>query len=1462
MISWNAVILKGRYRIEERVSHSSSSVVYKGVDLQEQTSVAVKKINYHPFYFDSEMNSLKNLIHPSVIRLMDAFQDKNDFYLVTEWFEGHALSEGSFSLEEWVDVFVEILKGLQYIHENGITHRDLKPQNILIGENRQVKIIDFGISVFQKELDDRDPKILGTLPYMPPEQTGYIQAQTDQRSDIYSLGIIFYECLTGSNPFAGKDKSEIIHKHLSFLPTPLKEMIKSDRPRVLKGISAIAAKMMEKDPDKRYSSVAAILEDLEKLLTLKFPFKHRDSKVLFRQDLIQDALSRIPVFLNSEKKMVLIRGKFGTGKSFIFKKLMEEIKLSRPVLEMKVVDLSPFAFLQRLFQELGYSMKDLQRINELEFPVLAVENLQRIDEPSWNYLIQRKKLLILGTYDEDEEFPVLKNLNFPLESFQALPCSKEEMGQVIRSMFKDGIELSSLVEEKIYDFCQGNPAILFYLFQLFYDEKVLICRKDRWVFEKPEKIFSAVEDADILNYRFSALEEDLKSFLKDAAVYGFSFYLENLKRVTAFTGVKPAELKRLLKKAEEHSILEKNHDAYTFMNRNIHQYFYSLTPPEERKRRHLKIARTVERIKNFDNRFFPLFYHYSRAEEPLKAYIWGNRLLIDLVQKYAYHQAIEVFEQLVSFFEQVPDKNEGDFLHFFELLQKMVNIYVFKGSYDRLIEILKDQQVHLKGRHEEEKLAFVYMSLGRLYALKGSIQESLKWYHQVLTLAESIKNPRLLAGIYENISMNYLFSSRFREAIRFFEKAQHFYQPDDYQDPRMVTLLGVMAFAYANLGFFKKSEQLLEQLEKSVDNEKNPHVRTIGIHYRILVLSHSGQIRNLKEEFLEDCLKQVREQENRLLEYSLYFSVGYYYYKKRKLHKAFQYISQSVKIGENLRVGVGILAPYLVLSEVGIRLKRYAQIKSYFPKMKELIAQNKDYFSLQWFLRLKALLLSYSVGAREDRVKEAIEKAIHYAHRLRLKPEIARNYYYYSMISFNLGDFEKGQVFEKRAMELFSQLNMEWEQEEIKSMVMNQTIQTTQLFFGEKVRLEALSKVNQLIAKQKNAEELLFSIMQSAIEISGATRGALFLKNGAGVMTGYFSGLNENFQIPEKILESLETGKEPYLNSPHDKKSFIYLPLRFKEQLLGVVYLENDLIANVFNSEQVKVMNILSAIFGVLLENARAYRALEDEKKNLEHKVEERTREVYLRSQVIEKDLAAARNFQENLMPKKIPEMKNIRGSFYYQPVEEIGGDFYDFIPISDTRMLFVIADSAGHGIRASLLTAMLKTALFNYPDKTYQSIRDLMEHINNSLYGQISDKYIVCLIGVVDSETGTVSMMGGGNISLYHFQARGSQWERIPMKGHMLGIIPTRLLQFSEKTFALFPGDKLFLTTDGMIEQYVRDAEGNRQIFGEDKLKETLEKYTDSDSLLIDAVKELRDFSKKKHFSDDITAILFWRTE
>ena len=1449
--------LKKKYKIIEKTSFSPNSNVYRGLDTESQEPVAIKEITFKPYLLDSEIHSLKKLNHPYIVRLLDYFQKDNLFYIITEWFEGSPINTFSFSTEEWIGIFIKVLEGIQYIHENGIIHRDIKPQNILASPAKSPKIIDFGLSIFQDDMSLNESKVIGTLPYISPEQTGYIKAPIDVRSDIYSLGVLFYECLAGHNPFHAKIKSQIIHKHLSLVPPALSELLPHDK--FIDQLNDIIQKMLSKEPDKRYPNAASIIETLSQLLAdSQFP-KLDDPSLFIRHDLLQTLFDKLHFYIGEKSFFLLIRGKFGSGKTFLIHRALSYLQSETKTLEMKVVNQYPFAFARDLLRSLGKPVENTDLLDELEVPLLFIKNIQRMDEPSWNLLLKNNKIRLIGTYDEDEPFPLRSSSAIPIEEITIPPYTKDQIKQYLQKAFKYNLSLRAQHLNRLYNFCQGNLEILIYLLKLCYKSHVLCFEKEHWTFHSLDHLFASIDDSSVLNYRFSEFPPDFTAFATKISLYGFSFDIHNIEAVASELELDPASLNSYLEKALELSILEKNAYDYSFINKKVHSYFYQLTPKKERITAHLKIARTLEKQTDLETRFLPLFFHYSKTNDFLKAYSWGMKLLHLLIDQYSYTHAIEVFEQLIQFFYQIPHKQESDHLDFYAVVSKMAKIYIFKGNYNQIIHILKDQLDYFENFKNPEILSQIFLDLGRLFAIKGELKNSRNWYEKAIQISESLDKPLMLKGIHENISMNYIFSGQFREAISHFEKSLTTSPGAKSDEQGNMTLIGINAFAYASIGKYERALQLLDELQVRIDNEKNPYWQFTGLHYKILVLSHIGKINDLNEQDLEIYLNTVNQQNNQLLQYSFYFSIGYYYYKKKKLNKSFEYISKSLEIRESLAIEAGIAISYLVLAEISIKLKKNSLARNLLRKIIRIIKSNHDYFSYQWYLRLKAILLSSSLDIDRLKLSRIINKALTFSKKLRLKPEIARNYYYYSLICFNIGDLEKGFFLERKSFELFRQVGMKWEEFQLKNLVVEHSIQSSRQFFGERVKLEALSKISLLLSQQKNSEELFLGIMKSAIEISGSTRGALFLMNQNRPFQVYASGINEKFDVPDTVLEFLIKNQEPYTGSTPEKKSYLFLPILFQNTILGFIYLENELIKNIFNQEQIQVMNILSSIFGVLIDNAKAYTALKEEKKNLERKVEERTKEVYLRNEIIEKDLQATRVFQRNLMPTEMPAFEGIKGDFFYKPVEEVGGDFFDFIKIDADRMLFVIADSSGHGIRASLITAMLKTILYTYPDQNFSSIKFLIEYINESLFGQISDKYIVCLLGIIDTRKHTIEMIGGGNIVVFHYSAPNKNWNRIDIKGHMLGIIPTNILKCSESKINLQEGDKLFLATDGIIEQYIRDEEGDRIIFGEERLLSTLNEFTDSKNLLKDIVTTVRNFSGDE-FLDDITAISFWR--
>ncbi len=260
-----------RYTILGEIGRGGMGIVYKAHDNVLNTTVALKII--HPLIsshsdvvrrFKQETLLARSVSHENVVRIHDIGELEGLFYLSMDYIEGQnlkrlLLSNEISSQDEKIEVSKQICRALIAAHGEGIVHRDLKPQNIMVDKKGRLFVSDFGLAKSLEAHDTIFPEgIVGTPPYMSPEQSKGIDS--DQRSDIYSLGIIFYEMFTGQRPFEAETRSEYLRKHIQVLPLPPMEV----NPQIPEYLQKIILKCLEKDPQYRYSDAGEVLAELER----------------------------------------------------------------------------------------------------------------------------------------------------------------------------------------------------------------------------------------------------------------------------------------------------------------------------------------------------------------------------------------------------------------------------------------------------------------------------------------------------------------------------------------------------------------------------------------------------------------------------------------------------------------------------------------------------------------------------------------------------------------------------------------------------------------------------------------------------------------------------------------------------------------------------------------------------------------------------------------------------------------------------------------------------------------------------------------------------------------------------------------------------------------------------------------------------------------------------------------------
>jgi serine/threonine-protein kinase len=258
------------YRIEAPVARSGMASIYRATDTRDGRVVAIKiphpDLEADPVLFDRfkrEAGIGEKLNHPQVMRVFGG-EPRSRMYMVMEWCDGRLLrdilDEGRIPQERAIHIATGVLDALEYIHANGVVHRDLKPENIMVDENDNIKLIDFGIAsdAAAKRLTYANfTAAIGTPNYISPEQVK--GKRGDGRSDIYSIGVILYEMLTGKLPFTGPNPMAAMNERLLNHPMPPSVA----NPSITPQLQEILYRALERDPKNRYSHAAEFKRDLE-----------------------------------------------------------------------------------------------------------------------------------------------------------------------------------------------------------------------------------------------------------------------------------------------------------------------------------------------------------------------------------------------------------------------------------------------------------------------------------------------------------------------------------------------------------------------------------------------------------------------------------------------------------------------------------------------------------------------------------------------------------------------------------------------------------------------------------------------------------------------------------------------------------------------------------------------------------------------------------------------------------------------------------------------------------------------------------------------------------------------------------------------------------------------------------------------------------------------------------------------
>ncbi|MCF4967265.1 trifunctional serine/threonine-protein kinase/ATP-binding protein/sensor histidine kinase [Nostoc sp. CMAA1605] len=376
------------YRFAEQIYIGSKTIVYRAIRSADETPVIIKLMrkenpNLNEIaQFHNQYTITKNLDIPGIIKPLNIENYGDHYAIVLEDMGGISLSEwrrqNGISLEEFFSIAIKIVTILEKIHKARIIHKDIKPANILINpETQEIRIIDFSIaSLLPREIQLlKNPNVLeGTLAYISPEQTGRMNRGVDYRSDFYSLGVTFFELLTGELPFSSKDPMELVYCHIAKIPPRLGHKIE-----IPQALADIVMKLMAKNAEDRYQSAYGLIHDLEicqqqwqttKQIT-QFNLATKDiadcflipEKLYGRQTAVENLLAAFERVTQGKTELVLVAGASGVGKTAVVNEVHKPIVRQRSYFiqgkfEQLQRDIPLFAFVQAFKDLIGQILSE------------------------------------------------------------------------------------------------------------------------------------------------------------------------------------------------------------------------------------------------------------------------------------------------------------------------------------------------------------------------------------------------------------------------------------------------------------------------------------------------------------------------------------------------------------------------------------------------------------------------------------------------------------------------------------------------------------------------------------------------------------------------------------------------------------------------------------------------------------------------------------------------------------------------------------------------------------------------------------------------------------------------------------------------------------------------------------------------------------------------------------------------